>query len=77
MPSEKNLIALNKLKATERPGKESRNEHVIDIRPLKVLVAELPKGIPIKDLVLAENDFLTDSEFLAKMKCWLIMLRRA
>jgi hypothetical protein len=48
----------------------------IDIRPLKVLVFEkFPQASLVRQVILAERDFLSIYEFLAKIETWLNLLK--
>ncbi len=45
------------------------------MRRLKELVlARFPEDHPLRQVILAEKDLLTQSEFLAKMEVWAVLL---
>lgn len=49
----------------------------IDFRPLKSCVAEnYPKNSAIYEVIVSEEDFITKSDFLAKMGIYLKLARR-
>jgi hypothetical protein len=49
----------------------------LSIRGLKDLVlAEFPENHPLREVILAEKDRLTPSEFLAKIEVWVVLLSR-
>ena len=49
---------------------------MINITSLKSLVrSELPHGAPLREVVLAERDELTEDEYLLKTEIWLKLLR--
>jgi len=49
----------------------------VDIRSLRKLAEErLPRGSPLRELLLTERDELEAREFLAKLDVWLRLLRR-
>ena len=49
----------------------------VSIRSLKDLVlARFPEGHPLREVILAERDALSPSEFLAKLEVWTILLSR-
>ena len=49
----------------------------IGIRPLKELVlSAFPEDHPLREVILAERDALSPSEFLAKLEVWTILLSR-
>ena len=55
----------------------SNQRRRVDIRPLKVFAFEkFPKDCAIRDVLLAEHDFLNAEEFAVKMEIWLKLLRR-
>src|SRR5713101_7073774 len=52
-------------------------EGVLSIRDLKDLVlARFPEDHPLRQVILAEKDLLTPTEFLAKMEVWSVLLNR-
>ena len=49
----------------------------VDIKPLKFFAFEkFPKDCALRDVLLAEQDFLNAEEFAVKMEIWLKLLRR-
>lgn len=49
----------------------------LSIRPLKDLVlSEFPEDHPLREVILAEKDFLEAAEFLSKMEVWSVLLNR-
>ena len=55
----------------------SNQRRTVDIKPLKVFALEkFPKDCAIRDVLLAEHDFLDAEEFAVKMETWLKLLRR-
>jgi hypothetical protein len=48
---------------------------LLDIRQLKAFVAKLPRGHPLRELLLLERDWLTASEFLAKAETWMTLVK--
>ena len=55
----------------------SNQRRTIDIKPLKSFAFEkFPKDCALRDVLLAEQDFLNAEEFAVKMEIWLKLLRR-
>jgi hypothetical protein len=48
----------------------------VDIKPLKAFALEKLPDCALKDLLLAEHDFLNVYEFLVKIEIYLRLLRR-
>jgi hypothetical protein len=70
-------VANRRLEKDTVKGQINRREAKVDIRSLKKLLAKsFPKENVLYDLVLGENDMLDVPEFLAKVDCWLKLLRR-
>ncbi len=47
---------------------------LLSIRPLKEFArARLPANHPLREVILAERDFLTPVEFLAKAEIWQVL----
>ncbi len=70
-----------KAEARREPSGESRRSiaapESLSIRGLKDFVlARVPEGHPLREVILAEKDRLTPSEFLAKMEVWVVLLSR-
>jgi len=42
----------------------------------ELVIARLPPGSPLREVILMEADSLTPQEFLAKVDVWLKLLRR-
>lgn len=51
--------------------------NLVSIRPLKDLVmARFPEDHLLRAVLLAERDFLSPAEFLAKLETWSVLLNR-
>jgi len=49
----------------------------VDLRPLKQFAARtLPKGWPLREVLMAIEDHVLASEFVAHVKVWLVLLRK-
>ena len=49
--------------------------HNIDVRRIKQFAArEMPKGCPLREILLMEHDVLGVEEFLFKLEIWLKLL---
>ena len=56
------------------PEGGNRNGPMLPMRKLKELaLTVIPKEHPLRDVILAEKDFLTVDEYLAKMEVWLFL----
>lgn len=68
----------NKAKTTMMQAKSDSTLNEIDIRPLKLFVkskGSLFSNKAFCQTLLAEKDFLSSDEFLAKLETWLNLLR--
>lgn len=46
------------------------------MRPLKSFVLDaMPEGHPLREVILAEKDELSSSDFLAKLENWNVLIR--
>ncbi len=62
---------------TQKEGSFNDPGHLVPIGSLKELVlSRFPEGHPLRDVILAERDYLAPGEFLAKMEIWGVLLRR-
>ena len=53
----------------------NRNGRMLPMRKLKELaLTEIPKGHPLRDVLLDEKDYLTVDEYLTKMEVWLMLI---
>lgn len=62
----------------ERAGSHSAaTARTLEMRPLKDLVlTRFPEDHPLREVILAEKDLLTPSEFVVKMEIWAVLLNR-
>jgi len=52
-------------------------QHTVDLRRLKSYAAEaLPLRSPLREVLMAMEDQVSASEFVAHIKVWLVLLRR-
>jgi hypothetical protein len=55
----------------------SVKNRLVDIEPLKSwAIQNLPREHPLRKLLVAERSKLTPQEYLAKLECWLCLLRK-
>ena len=50
------------------------SDRLLSIRPLKEFArTRIPANHPLREVILAERDFLTPVEFLAKLEVWQVL----
>ena len=59
------------------PPPDPQNRKLLSMRKLKDLaLTDIPKDHPLRDVFLAEKEYITVEEFLIKLETWLTLMER-